>query len=110
MSYSGRSPFNDVVRSVLIGAAMITPAAMVACAENPPPVTANQDQPLPIATGGSDAPTSPTATASTDDQSASINDASTPAPPDTVVRPRAPVGTPHQLPTRGFSGAARARV
>jgi hypothetical protein len=106
MSYGGRSPFNDVVRSVLIGAAMITPAAMIACAENPPPPPTNQDQPLAVATGGSD---TPIATAPTGDAFASINDASTPAPPDSVVRPRTPPGQ-QNFPTRGFSGAARARV
>ena len=52
MSYSGRSPFNDVVRSVLIGAAMVTPAALMACAQNPAPPPANPDVPLPVATGG----------------------------------------------------------
>ncbi|MEO7110370.1 MAG: hypothetical protein ABI183_08045 [Polyangiaceae bacterium] len=107
MSFSGRSPFNDVVRSVIIGAAMITPAALLACAESPPP-PANPDAPLPIATGGSDVPPTPTATAP--DAYASINDAGTPAPPDSAVRPRTPPGTPPQMPTRGFSGAARARV
>jgi hypothetical protein len=109
MNFSGRSPFNDVVRSVIIGAAMISPAAMVACAESPPPPPANPDAPLPVATGGSDVPVAPTATAPTGGAYASINDSGTPAPPDTVVRPRTPPGQ-QNFPTRGFSGAARARV
>ena len=87
MSYQGRSPIKDVMRSVVLGAGMISPALIEACATNTPTTT-----PLP--------PTSGTAVASTPPVDS--------APPTEVVRPRPnPTGT--NMPTRGFSGAARAR-
>jgi len=80
----------DVLRSVVMGAGMISPALLEACANGNPPTT----------------PPVPTASATV------TGVASTPpvdsAPPNDVVRPRPnPTGT--AMPTRGFAGAARAR-
>ncbi|HEY1953980.1 MAG TPA: hypothetical protein VGH28_00160 [Polyangiaceae bacterium] len=109
MSYEGRSPINDVVRSVVMGAAMISPALLAACrgesAATPPP----DPLPEPTATvasldAGGPAPTSePSATAQP------TVTAEPTAPPTTVVRPRPTTSPTHNMPTRGFAGAVRAR-
>ncbi|MGH7280892.1 MAG: hypothetical protein ACRELY_05160, partial [Polyangiaceae bacterium] len=96
---------NDVVRSVLLGAAMISPAALIACAQNPPPADATTvDVPPPMETSAPD----PTPVASTTATPVATSDpyGNTPAPDSSVVRPRTPNGT-NQMPMRGFSGAAR---
>lgn len=88
MSFEGRSPLKDVVRSVLLGAAMISPVVLTMCKnEGAPPVS----------------PEGPAQTAAAD-----ANDAAA-APPTATVRPRLDPNAP-QTPTRGFSGAARARA
>ena len=46
MSYEGRSPIKDVMRSVVLGAGMISPALIEACATNTPTAT-----PLPPTIG-----------------------------------------------------------
>ncbi|MGH7298747.1 MAG: hypothetical protein ACRELB_27650 [Polyangiaceae bacterium] len=90
----------DVARSVVLGAAMLSPALLQACkteggspTPRPDPTIGAGDAgatSLPVATG--------TATATV-----------TAAPPTSVVRPR-PTGAPTtQMPTRGFSGGARVR-
>ena len=87
----------DVARSVVLGAAMISPALLQACKTDggtPPP------QPDPLY-GASDAggTSLPVATGT-----------ATAAPSTTVVRPRTdPTATTRQMPTRGFSGGARVR-
>jgi hypothetical protein len=101
MSYSGRSPFKDVVRSVLLGAAMISPAVLAACAGAPTPPA--NPEPLTVYLPDAGAVTSNT-------PDVAIADSGVPAPPDSAVRPRTPVGTPPQMPMRGFSGAARVRA
>jgi hypothetical protein len=87
MSYQGRSPIKDVVRSVVMGAAMVSPALLEACGGSPPtpPVPPDGNGNTLNVAGGADAG----------------------APPNEVVRPRGPTGG--SMPTRGFSGAARAR-
>lgn len=104
MSFSGRSPFKDVVRSVVMSAAMISPAALEACAEAPPPPA----KPDPLAVTIASAPDAGSVATNTPD--VSIADGGAPAPDDSVVRPRTPVGGSPQLPSRGFVGAARARA
>ncbi len=114
MSYEGRSPIKDVVRSVVMSAAMVSPGLLAACAG---PQTAN---PIPVPLdplGGPDAggttgldPNSVDAAAGTNP--IAVDPTSPPtvptAPPTATVRPRTPpTGT--QMPTRGFAGAARAR-
>ncbi len=86
----------DVARSVVIGAGMISPALLDACATNPPTTTA------PV-TSGSATGGIPSAAVS-----ATIGSGSPSAPPTDTVRPR-PNPTSTGMPTRGFSGAARAR-
>ena len=113
MSYEGRSPINDVVRSVVMGAAMISPAALAACrgesAATPPP----DPLPQPSATVASlDAgDTTPTASVTPSATEEPIATATATAPPTTVVRPRptSGVGPGNHMPTRGFAGAVRAR-
>lgn len=94
MSYQGRSPIKDVVRSVVMGAGMISPALLEACASstpNPPPPIPLVD-PLADVDGGAEGGAASVAT----------------APPTEVVRPRtAPTG--NNMPTRGFAGAVRGR-
>ncbi|HEY1696645.1 MAG TPA: hypothetical protein VGG39_31000 [Polyangiaceae bacterium] len=101
MAYEGRSPIKDVVRSVVMGAAMISPALLAHCTEHPATTP-----PIPLDPTG--APTSggiPSAAVSANVAGTTTSTAS--APPNDVVRPRtAPTG---QMPTRGFAGAVRAR-
>ncbi len=100
MSYQGRSPFKDVVRSVVMSAAMISPALLASCASSGPATTA-PTAPVDPAAGGTATATvaaEPSATATTEPS----------APPTALVRPRDLDGGP-RMPTRGFSGAARAR-
>jgi hypothetical protein len=103
MSYQGRSPINDVVRSVVMSAAMISPTLLAACggqAEKPP----TPPEPLPNVDRDATATADPT----TPDSGATP--VATAAPSDDVVRPRpTPTGTGRMMPTRGFAGAARAR-
>jgi|SRR6185312_9788146 len=104
MSYEGRSPINDVVRSVVMGAAMISPAALAACrgesTVTPPP----DPLPQPSATVASlDAGETPQATPTV------TAEPTVTAPPTTVVRPRPTTSPTHNMPTRGFAGAVRAR-
>jgi hypothetical protein len=86
----------DVARSVVMGAGMISPALLDACATNPPTTTA------PVTSGSTTG--IPSAAVS-----ATVGSGSPSAPPTEVVRPRTnPTST--SMPTRGFSGAARARA
>jgi hypothetical protein len=97
----------DVARSVVMGAGMISPALLQACATNQPTTTA------PLASGTATAEATAVATSiPTAALSASVGSGSPTgdpsAPPTTVVRPRpSPTGT--NMPTRGFAGAVRAR-
>jgi hypothetical protein len=94
MTYRGRSPLKDVARSVVMGAGMISPALLDACATNPPTTTA------PVTSGSTTG--IPSAAVS-----ATIGGVPS-APPTDTVRPRTnPTST--SMPTRGFSGAGRAR-
>ena len=81
----------DVARSVVLGAAMISPALLQSCKGDGATPTPPTD------------PTGATGSAVT---------TSSAAPPTTVVRPRTDPTTPAtNMPTRGFSGGAgRARV
>lgn len=91
--YQGRSPLNDVVRSVVVGATMISPAVLEGCSRSQqPPVT---PPPPPIQTSDAGA------------LQIAAQDAA--APPPQVVRPRAPENTGNMMPTRGFAGGARVR-
>jgi hypothetical protein len=100
MSFRGRSPINDVVRSVVMSAAMVSPALLASCASSPAVTTA------PTSPNG---PNDQAAVASTGATVASATAAPEPsAPPTDVVRPRDIDGGP-RMPLRGFSGAARAR-
>lgn len=76
----------DVMRAVVVGAAMIPPATLAACSGAPatPP-------PVPI-------PPDP------NDPKVAVDDAG--APPNEVVRPRTPdpASSTRQMPTRGFRG------
>jgi hypothetical protein len=109
MSFDGRSPLKDVIRSVVLGAAMISPVALMACKNEvtPPPVTPDPTVDVPTNTPPI-ASTAPVATADPPD-AAPIIDA---APATSVVRPRwdPTTGASKNMPTRGFSGAARARA
>lgn len=92
MSFAGRSPLNDVVRSVLVGAAMITPAMLAACQKEgaPPP---------------------PRVPAPGEESATPVASESVAAPPTASVRPREdPSVTVPKMPVRGFSGAARVRA
>lgn len=86
MSFQGRSPINDVVRSVVLGAAMITPVALQGCAG------ANPEPPKPPKT----------------DPEVTVTELDGGVPDPSVVRPRGPKD-PTNMPTRGFSGGARVR-
>lgn len=101
MAYEGRSPIKDVVRSVVMGAAMVSPALLAQCTEHPattPPVPVDPTA-MPTSTG------IPSAAVSAN--LSGTPSASASAPPNEVVRPRSlPTG---QMPTRGFAGAVRAR-
>ena len=109
MSYEGRSPINDVVRSVVMGAAMISPAALAACrgesTVTPPPDPLPQPSATVASLDAGEMPTTPTAsTAPTVTAEPTVT-----APPTTVVRPRPTTSPTHNMPTRGFAGAVRAR-
>ena len=104
MSYQGRSPLKDVVRSVVMSAAMISPALLAACGGATPVTTAPT---LPV---DPNATTAAVATAAPDPTAPPTEEATEPnAPPNDVVRPRDSDGGA-KMPTRGFSGAARARA
>lgn len=81
MAYQGRSPIKDVVRSVVMGAAMLSPAALEACSGSQVPQPPKP--PDPSADGG------------------------VAAPDNTVVRPRTDPTNGPSMPTRGFAGAVR---
>jgi hypothetical protein len=117
MSYQGRSPINDVVRSVM-SAAMISPIALASCGTQkvttpdpkPDDTTANID---PTATPTVTATVTVTATAtSTAVATATATATGTAsAKPDVLVHPSArprPDGNGGRMPTRGFAGAVRA--
>jgi hypothetical protein len=99
MSYQGRSPLKDVVRSVVMSAAMISPALLAACGGATPVTTAPTLPVDPNATATAVATTAPPTEEATEPN----------APPNDVVRPRDSDGGA-KMPTRGFSGAARARA
>ncbi len=106
MSYEGRSPLKDVVRSVLLGAAMITPVALAACQnEVAPPATPDTVTVVTPPTMA-DAASAPI-TIATD-----APDAADAAPPTEIVRPRwdPTSAASKNMPSRGFSGTARARA
>lgn len=86
MHYQGRSPINDVVRSVVLGAAMIPPLVLAGCTGGKSGTAETPPQPEASPSGSAAAP-----------------EAS--APPTQVVRPRSTNGG--SMPTRGFSGAGR---
>jgi hypothetical protein len=97
----------DIARSVLLGAAMISPALLQSCkseggtpAPRPPPTT-----------GAVDLDTPPS-TAATDTAAYTTTDTPTAAPSTSVVRPRLdPTGSAGPImPTRGFSGGPRVRA
>jgi hypothetical protein len=94
MRYEGRSPINDVVRAVVVGAAMIPPALLVACSggdAKPPEV------PLPPDPNGD-----PRIQQVAGDPDAGVMSKDAGAPDPSVVRPRGGDGNGH--PTRGFRG------
>ena len=95
MSYEGRSPCKDVMRAVVMSAAMVSAATLEACSSTSSPEvpTVNLPEPEPTAVS-TEAPTSAPSVA-------------TPEPSASAVRPRGN-DTP-SMPTRGFSGAARPR-
>lgn len=99
MAYEGRSPIKDVVRSVVMGAAMISPALLAQCTEHP------TTPPIPLDPTGAPPPTGIPSAATSANVATPPPTAS--APPNEVVRPRTPPNG--QMPTRGFSGAVRAR-
>lgn len=92
--YQGRSPLKDVVRSVVMGATMITPAVMEGCSRT--------QQPPPNPPPDTNAPDASTAQIAVSPQDAA-------APPPAVVRPRVPENNVNTMPTRGFAGGARVR-
>ncbi len=118
MSYEGRSPMKDVARSVVLGAAMISPALLEACRNDgapplvPVPTVGADDDAggMLLAVGADAAAGDPVdAGASTPPDA----DEPIPAPSTTVVRPRPdPTFSPQRvpMPTRGFAGGARVRV
>ena len=118
MSYQGRSPINDVVRSVM-SAAMLSPAMLVACStqkNNPEPTT---DPTATVATGTATVtatattPATASATASATSTAVATSTATataTASTPDVMVQPSTrPRGNGKNMPTRGFAGAVRAR-
>jgi hypothetical protein len=100
----------DVARSVVMGAAMISPGLLQACAETPTkPVV--RPEPDPVASVDADAAeTAATAPSATATATATATASNIPAPSNTVVRPRTDPSLKPQMPTRGFSGGARARA
>jgi hypothetical protein len=96
MSYEGRSPFKDVIRSVVVGATMVSPSLLQACASAPP-----GEKPIDVPP-----PPSNTNTVATSEPPAT-GDPMASAPPNEIVRPRTDPTAPIVHPTRGFSGAAR---
>jgi hypothetical protein len=99
MSYEGRSPFKDVIRSVVVGATMVSPSLLQACASAPPP---EKPVDIPDPTG-----TPTTATATPPGTNTAVVATSASAPPTSVVRPRTDPDGPETHPTRGFAGAIR---
>jgi hypothetical protein len=117
MGYQGRSPINDVVRSVM-SAAMLSPAMLVACGtqkNNPqPPIpepTATEPVATTTATATATATVTATATAtSTAVATSTVTATATATAPDVMVHPSTrPRGNGKNMPTRGFAGAVRAR-
>jgi hypothetical protein len=118
MGYQGRSPINDVVRSVM-SAAMLSPAMLVACGttkNNPQPPTTDPT----TATATTTETTPPTATATatatvtatttTTAVATTTATATATTKPDVMVHPSTrPRGNGGNMPTRGFAGAVRAR-
>lgn len=115
MGYQGRSPLNDVTRSVVLGAAMIAPALLEQCTRGTPDdtpntngsggstnvaFTAGNDADAGAGGGTTSQTTSTTTTSGTTDPQ---------APPPGVVRPRQPENPPNAMPTRGFAGGAHVR-
>ncbi len=101
MSYEGRSPCNDVMRSVVMGAAMLSPALLEACSgsqpENLPPTSTPPDPTTAPSTAATGAPSMAVATAWPSGQ---------PVTTHASERPRGN-GDPTSHPTRGFRGGAR---
>ena len=93
MSYEGRTPIRDVIRSVVLGAAMVSPAALEACTKEPQPKPPEPD-PLPSTTATGTA----TATATQPDE---------PVVSGASQRPRGKSDGGPMIPTRGFSGRGR---
>lgn len=122
----GRSPINDVVRSVM-SAAMLSPAMLVACStqkNNPDPkpeptATATETATgtaTVTATATTTTTTTATATATTTSTAVATTTATGTAKPpastpDVLVQPsvRPRGGNGKNMPTRGFAGAVRAR-
>jgi hypothetical protein len=102
----------DVARSVVLGAAMISPGLLEACKSDnatPPLVPV----PTATATAGNDDDAGTMLLAVTPDGGLDPADAAIAAPPTTVVRPRPdPTASPTHvpMPTRGFAGGARVRA
>ena len=127
LGYQGRSPINDVVRSVM-SAAMLSPAMLAACStqkNNPDPKPEPTTTATETSTGTATLPPTATATATatatgtattTSTAVATSTATGTAKPPASTpdvlvqpsVRPR-PNGTGKNMPTRGFAGAVRAR-
>jgi hypothetical protein len=117
MGYQGRSPINDVVRSVM-SAAMLSPAMLVACSgqkNNPDPkpeptTTATATETAGTATVTATATATTTATATSTAVATTTATATATTPPDVMVHPSTrPRGNGKNMPTRGFAGAVRAR-
>ena len=119
MGYQGRSPINDVVRSVM-SAAMLSPAMLVACStqkNNPDPKpTTDPTVATATATGTVTATATTTATATPSATSTAVATSTATAKPpastpDVLVQPsvRPRGGNGKNMPTRGFAGAVRAR-
>jgi hypothetical protein len=91
---------NDVARSVVLGAAMISPALLQACKSDGGTPTVRPEPTSALGDGG----TMPVATSAP-------TDTATAAPSASVVRPRTDPTAPPQMPMRGFSGSgARVRA
>ncbi|HEX4515791.1 MAG TPA: hypothetical protein VH054_19720 [Polyangiaceae bacterium] len=122
MGYQGRSPINDVVRSVM-SAAMLSPAMLVACGtqnNNPQPPTTDTGTAgttgTPTATVATATPTATETATATATSTAVATATATPtakpttSTPDVMVQPSTrPRGNGKNMPTRGFAGAVRAR-
>jgi hypothetical protein len=97
MSYEGRTPIRDVIRSVVLGAAMVSPAALEACTKDQPQPKPPEPDPLPSTTATGTAATA-TATATQPDE---------PVVSGASQRPRGKSDGGPMIPTRGFSGRGR---